>query len=519
MCEICGPQIKEIKIVGSLLNTNVNNALILANGTLQLGGNPLIKDTDIAGAYTLNLGTTLTRLTQLNIKASNQVLGEFSSGANTASILLNSSGILITDTTATPRGLLGSTNFQSNYLANSYVQKVYVDSRIVSKAISAILANPTVSENTYSITWDNTAGNFTLSASAAPAVPGANTQVIFNNGGALAGDPKLFYNVGGSFLSVWALQLGDPTYGAGDVIINSNGAGATIAIRISPKGNGNIILETGLAGTGIIQLGNAGGSMRTIRADGGSSLIDISLEPKGTEGIVYIGNVNEAGGFRYIGTRGSGTDIGLEIRPKGTGDILIGNNTVAYARNTIRASSSLNSTLRLASKSGIYADVDGIAGEFLLGGTTNGPSLILGSTATDGGTTRIINVRGTQANISLLIYSKGTGSIYLNDSTYKDYEIGNWNMNISAGGLLSVNVPHGLTIDKIDSVDVLIRNDANTFKSKLITGTTVDFTIQGYYYVNAFDVTLVVKTGGSYDNTNYDGTGFSRGRIRIWYKI
>lgn len=517
-CENCGQIITEVRVVASLLNTEVNNALTLSNGLLQFGG-PLVKNTDVTGLYILNFGTGVDRIGQFNINASSQVLTKFDNGVVSSSLLFNSSGILVTDATTSPKGLLGNADFKANYVNNSYVQKVYVDTRLVGRAISATLANPTITQNNFAITWDNTANAFTLS-SASSAVPGATTQVIYNNAGVLAGDEKFVFDNGIGQLTVRRLQLGDPNFTGTETFITNTGTQTDISFRLEPKGAGNINLNiTG----GVIHLGATTGSFTNtiIRARGNEAQINISLEPKGTEGIIYIGSINEAGGFRYLQARGNTAITSLELRPQGNGEILVGNNTLSSIFPTIRASSSLsNATLRLAAKSGTFLDIDGIAGEVKIAGTTNGPTLVLGSAAgvSDGGSGRIIIARGSSPDINLFIYSKGLGKIYLNDITQVEIALPVWNMSSTS----FVNVAININPEQIESIAISIVSDFAGW-------TPIDFWSIGsevasgnYSWSGGAGVTNITVTRtatGIYTGGAYISTAASRGKVFVKYRL
>lgn len=514
MCTICGPQVKEIKIVASLQDISVNNALTLSNGLLQLGG-ALVKNTDITGTFNINIGTSSNRLIQINTRATNQILSEFNNGLVSNSIKLDSSGILITDNTTNPKGLVGNADYKANYTANSYTQKIYTDSRIVGRAISNLLSNPTITENGFSIIWDNTASQFTLS-SAIPGI-GTTTQIIFNDGGALNGDSKLLYDKSGiGKLTVNNILIGNSTYAGTTSTISAGGVNSNISLTLTPKGTGELIIDS----TSLLFGQLASGSERAITVRGNDSLIHLNLEVKGTEGVVHIGSINEAGANRYIGVRGSVTDINLEIRPKGLGEILIGDRTGPGTLKVLRSSGiSPIANLRLANKTGSFIDVTEFG--FIFGGLST-PELRIGAN-TDAGTQRILGVLGSSSNIDLLISAKGDGRVYLNGSTLIELPIGNWNMHAGSGGTSSIPISlttYGLDWTKIIGIEVEIVDNTNTLRSPLflrVAGS--DFTPSGFYDYNSTDITLYRRTGSFYDSAAYNGTGFSRGTLLIKYKL
>ena len=93
----------------------------------------------------------------------------------------------------------------------------------------------------------------------------------------------------------------------------------------------------------------------------------------------------------------------------------------------------------------------------------------------------------------------------------KSIDIGDWDMDATA----SVNVAHGLTLTKIRSVSVLIRNDDDDAYLDIIgTGNDIDA------YMSSIDSTNVVldRVGtGSFDGVNYDSTSYNRGWIVLQY--
>lgn len=101
----------------------------------------------------------------------------------------------------------------------------------------------------------------------------------------------------------------------------------------------------------------------------------------------------------------------------------------------------------------------------------------------------------------------------------KTIEIGGWNM----ASTVSVTIAHGLTAPvypaalEVLTVQALMRNDAASAYHQAVydPGTAHDFKIDSIDNVN---VVLSRKTGGLYDNVNYDQTSFSRGTITIKYK-
>lgn len=99
-------------------------------------------------------------------------------------------------------------------------------------------------------------------------------------------------------------------------------------------------------------------------------------------------------------------------------------------------------------------------------------------------------------------------------------DIGDWNMFIGSG-TDGVTVAHGLTLSKIRSVDVMIRDDAGTSFLPLTTGDiggagTGSGALAGEVTnIDSTNIYLVRRDGSTFDNTAYDATSYNRGWITI----
>jgi hypothetical protein len=105
-------------------------------------------------------------------------------------------------------------------------------------------------------------------------------------------------------------------------------------------------------------------------------------------------------------------------------------------------------------------------------------------------------------------------------------EIGDWNMMVSGGGgVASISYVHGLTYEwwkLIKQIRVTIRNDAdseyydlsnffNSGTATLLSGGTNGFTDTLIY--------LGSRTGGVFDNVNFNATSYNRGFIYITFGV
>jgi len=148
--------IQEIKVLASASSLQFNNGLTFTVPNLvQLGG-PLLQDTVLNGNFNLTLGQSSNRLTSLSINTNTSIGLNFNNGTVGNSLTLSSTGVLLTDTTSSPKGLVGNADYSVNYTNLTYTQKVYVDNRIGGKAVSSLVTTPTVIQNGYVLSWDNT---------------------------------------------------------------------------------------------------------------------------------------------------------------------------------------------------------------------------------------------------------------------------------------------------------------------------------------------------------------------------
>ena len=98
----------------------------------------------------------------------------------------------------------------------------------------------------------------------------------------------------------------------------------------------------------------------------------------------------------------------------------------------------------------------------------------------------------------------------------KIIEIGDWNMDNSSGR----GVNHGLTVSKIRSVRAFVRNDAASMLFDLCTAANNNdpyLVAGGVKYVSQSVVYLERRTGGMFDDVDFNSTGFNRGWITIEY--
>jgi hypothetical protein len=168
-----------------------NSGLEDVANVIKLGGTPLDRNTDITGAFTLKLGTTGSKLSNIELNATTRIdiAGgtsklilngtnpvELIGGLLQSSIIIDAGGgIILTDNQGgvSQRGLRGASSYAATVQDNDYVQKVYVDNRIGGKSVDSILKTPTSGQNGYSIIWNDTTQQYTLAS-----VTGIGTSTV-----------------------------------------------------------------------------------------------------------------------------------------------------------------------------------------------------------------------------------------------------------------------------------------------------------------------------------------------------
>jgi len=101
---------------------------------------------------------------------------------------------------------------------------------------------------------------------------------------------------------------------------------------------------------------------------------------------------------------------------------------------------------------------------------------------------------------------------------FKTIEIGDWDMDATT----NVTVAHGLTIANVRTAQLMIRSDSATVGVPSGGGNTNEAAPETDVWIEALsttDVALSRRTGGVFDNVNYDSTSFNRGWITIGYVV
>jgi hypothetical protein len=103
----------------------------------------------------------------------------------------------------------------------------------------------------------------------------------------------------------------------------------------------------------------------------------------------------------------------------------------------------------------------------------------------------------------------------------KVIEIGDWNMDADNSVTVLLGLSDTLEYRKIRSMNVIIRDDNNTFYRDLSHLTAFnDGTPDGGYIssIQTTNVVLVRILNGIFDGVLYDSTSYNRGWVTIWYE-
>jgi len=409
--------IQEIKVLASASSLQFNNGLTFTVPNLvQLGG-PLLQDTVLNGNFNLTLGQSSNRLTSLSINTNTSIGLNFNNGTVGNSLTLSSTGVLLTDTTSSPKGLVGNADYSVNYTNLTYTQKVYVDNRIGGKAVSSLVTTPTVIQNGYVLSWDNTNQRYNLVPSTVN-VPGSNTQVIFNNAGNFGAISTVTWTTG-NFTVDDTLTIGQASTSV-DKVLTVRGSTSDVNLNLVPINNGSLNIR--IKGTGVVSLGlsSDAATVRKITAISSNAQTDISLEPTGQNGVIYFGDSTQAGATRYISPNGTATNISIVLKSKGTGDLiadggnfLLGLTSEANTSKQIKVQSNTNASLILTPAG---------TGRLLIGDPTSNTS------------DQYIQATNSTGNVNLNVMSNGTGNVNLRGTlvnAYGDINLVNVRLGVS----------------------------------------------------------------------------------------
>lgn len=130
-------------------------------------------------------------------------------------------------------------------------------------------------------------------------------------------------------------------------------------------------------------------------------------------------------------------------------------------------------------------------------------------------TTDVINEKTSTAGVTVdgLLIKDGGLSDGTNIIKTKIINIGDWDMDATN----AVNVAHGLTLAKIRSADFTVRDDSDAQYYIASACSTPDELY--VILIDATNVQLGRKIGGSFDGVGFDATSFNRGWVTITYVV
>lgn len=132
---------------------------VMSNGSSALG---LTTDVLLQTTGIVNLiSDSGTDLAELYIEDTVGVGLAYTKAGGTQSLSLFTAEITLTDTINT-QGIVTGADFSPNYVPRSYTDKNYQDTHLGGKDVDALVTGPIVGQDGYAVTWDNTAGKYTL---------------------------------------------------------------------------------------------------------------------------------------------------------------------------------------------------------------------------------------------------------------------------------------------------------------------------------------------------------------------
>lgn len=365
-------------------------------------------------------GPTAGQTRALVIGGSGVNIGIANSASDLSIDLGHTNGMVLVDNILN-RGLIGGADFSSNIQNLDYTQKVYVDTRITGNSTSSILQSPTVTQNGFSVTWDNANSQFTLSnVSGGGGITNgaANNEIPLSDGTNLVGSginvttsgSTTFVNTPNTGLTISAGTSTSAT--ARGILIqsqstlNSNDSG-DVSIR-----TGNVTGSGNVSGNIIITPGTG-----TTDANSGDVQITLQSKPSGSFGHLKIFNLPDQSQI---------TGIGQDIVYDQGGFLRITGSEITPAARITTLTSSTNATsMNFASDSG-FKEFSLSLGEdttISFSNATNRSSYKIFLTIT--GATRTITLPtgslmpASTSNSSDITWTSGTRQLALNVGSYE----------------------------------------------------------------------------------------------------
>ena len=520
--------IDTIKIIGKIENVAARNGVNYTDGYLELGG-PLIRDTIVNGNYNLSFGSVGSNVNYFSVSSNTTVYLEASNGIQGSFINIANDSVLLGSSAPNTTGLQGAHDYSANYDALTYIQRIYADTKIAGKSLAPEVIDPQPEHEGHRIVWDSTNNQWTLSAPGSAPSAGEHLQVIFNEDGILTGSDNFTYSRLADIFTVTRIHLGHAGLGGTYRIIVAESNTPDLSIIMATKGTGYFNIAT-WQGKVVIGASDSPNTAHSITAMGFAGKIDIAIEPKGTEGVVLIGDKDEVGAYRYLRSRSYASDAHFRIQAQGAGDIIL------EPSSDFQTDLSYQGTVRIGF--GNPGDIVGSTARYLIAqssfvttslvvaGSGVGSYVFIGGN--EAASTRYMAPNSSSPDCNLNIVGKGLGLVAVNNIIRsKKVAIPVWNMDNTGG----VSVAHGLGINdwkKIVSVEVIIRNNFDSDYGPLdrLNASTIDPSPIGKntpaggvtYWDNAA-IYLKRVDGGYYDNANFNSIAAPRGWVYISYEL
>lgn len=166
----------KLALTGSIVNADVNASAAIAYSKLNLTGS--ITNADI------NAAAAIAR-TKLASGSSHRVIVNNASGVMTDAAAITANRVLVSNNDGIPVAAIPTTTEINRVAGVTSPIQTQLNSNIVGIAADSLVTNPTASEDGYAITWDNTAGEWTLIDPVVTGLPTGGTagQFIIKNSG------------------------------------------------------------------------------------------------------------------------------------------------------------------------------------------------------------------------------------------------------------------------------------------------------------------------------------------------
>lgn len=307
----------KLNLVGGIVNADVNASAAIAYSKLTLTGSILNADINASAAIAR---TKIASGTAYRILANNAsgVLSENAAITASRAVVSDTNGQLVASTT---------TSTQLGYLSTTTSDvQVQMDTKIASNQTNALVQSPTVAEDGFAITWDNTAGEYTLTDPVTQGIPvgGSTRQFLGKNSGT---------NYDASWLTLQLSDVTDVTASASDVNlltgqVTSGLTSAHLSYVIGATSNLQSQINTKLSSTlaqNAIFVGNASNVASSVAAGSEGQVLTI------TSGVPTWQTVVGTGTVTSIDVSGGTTGLSFTGGPITTTGTITASGTLAIA--------------------------------------------------------------------------------------------------------------------------------------------------------------------------------------------